>query len=125
MRSSLNASMSSGKTVPSSTTKANAANSTLLARNAPSRDSGESMCPGARRRSPRHPMRPTLTMTIRAKKPRIMGPMPDSVNACTLSSTPLRVMNVPRMVRANVAHSSERFQTRSIPRRSCTITECR
>ncbi len=46
MRSSLNASISSGKTVPSSTTKAKAANSTLLARNAPSRDSGESMCPG-------------------------------------------------------------------------------
>ena len=51
--------------------------------------------------------------------------MPDSVNACTESSTPERVRNVPRIVSANVAHSSERFQTRSIPRRSCTITECR
>ena len=29
------------------------------------------------------------------------------------------------MVRENVAHSSDRFQTRSIPRRSCTITEWR
>ena len=48
-----------------------------------------------------------------------------SVNACTESSTPERVRNVPRIVRVNVAHSSERFQTRSIPRRSCTITECR
>ena len=51
--------------------------------------------------------------------------MPDSVKAWTESSTPDRVRNVPRMVRANVAHSSERFQTRSIPRRSWTITECR
>ena len=29
------------------------------------------------------------------------------------------------MVSANVATSSDRFQTCSIPRRSCTITECR
>ena len=29
------------------------------------------------------------------------------------------------MVRENVAHSSDRFQTRSIPRRSWTITEWR
>ena len=49
-----------------------------------------------------------------------MGP---SENACTLSRTPLRVRNVPRMVRQNVAASSDRFQTRSIPRRSCTSTE--
>ena len=46
-----------------------------------------------------------------------------SLNECTLSSTPERVRNVPRMVSENVAHSSDRFQTRSIPRRSCTITE--
>ena len=36
---------------------------------------------------------------------------------------PERVRNVPRIVRQNVAITSERFQTRSIPRRSCTITE--
>ena len=51
--------------------------------------------------------------------------MSPSLNACTDSSTPERVRNVPRIVRLNVAHSSDRFQTRSIPRRSCTITECR
>ncbi len=43
---SFSASASSGNTVPSSTTKANPANSTLLARKAPSRDTGESICPG-------------------------------------------------------------------------------
>ncbi len=51
--------------------------------------------------------------------------MPDSLKACTLSSTPERVRNVPRMVRENVAHSSDRFHTRNMPRRSWTMTECR
>ena len=45
------------------------------------------------------------------------------MNACTESTTPERVRNVPRIVRQNVAITSDRFQTRSIPRRSCTITE--
>ena len=49
--------------------------------------------------------------------------MSDCVNACTESITPDRVRNVPRMVRQKVAITSDRFQTRSIPRRSCTITE--
>ena len=34
-------------------------------------------------------------------------------------------MKVPRIVRANVAHTSDRFQTRNMPRRSCTMAECR
>ena len=38
---------------------------------------------------------------------------------------PDRVMNVPNIVRKNVMITSETFQTRSMPRRSCTITECR
>ena len=49
--------------------------------------------------------------------------MPDSEKACTEAITPDRVRKVPRMVRANVAQMSERFQTRNMPRRSCTITE--
>ena len=68
MRSSFSASMISGKIVPTRITKANAPNSTLLARNAPSREIGESMRPGERRRSPRQPMSPTVASTIRAKK---------------------------------------------------------
>ena len=51
------------------------------------------------------------------------GPIDDVLNACTELSTPERVRNVPRIVRQNVAITSDRFQTRSIPRRSCTITE--
>src|SRR5687768_4369727 len=38
---------------------------------------------------------------------------------------PLRVRNVPRIVSANVAVTRLRFQTRSIPRRSSTMAECR
>jgi hypothetical protein len=36
-----------------------------------------------------------------------------------------RVRNVPRTVSANVPTIRDRFQTFSIPRRSCTNTECR
>ena len=49
--------------------------------------------------------------------------MSDSENAWTESITPERVRNVPRIVRQNVAMTSDRFQTRSIPRRSWIITE--
>ena len=66
-----------------------------------------------------------MARTMSAKKPKSIGPMFDSVKLCTELSTPDRVRNVPRMVRQNVATTSDRFQTRSIPRRSCTITECR
>ncbi len=125
MRSPFAASSTRGNTVPRSTTKANAANSTLFARNAPSREIGESIDPGERNRSARQPIRPTEPSTTMAKNVRIAGPIWLSVNACTESRTPERVRNVPRIVSENVAQSSERFQTRNMPRRSCTITECR
>ena len=48
-----------------------------------------------------------------------------SPNACTDCTTPERVMKVPKIVRKNVIVTSETFHTRSMPRRSCTITECR
>ena len=51
--------------------------------------------------------------------------MSELVKACTDSSTPDRVRKVPRMVRLKVAASSDRFQTRSMPRRSWTMTEWR
>ena len=66
-----------------------------------------------------------MVTTTSPKKPSSIGPMPDSVKAWTDSSTPERVMNVPRMVSENVAQSSERFHTRSIPSRSWTMTEWR
>ena len=51
--------------------------------------------------------------------------MVESEKECTDWMTPERVRKVPRMVRLKVATTSERFQTRSRPRRSWTITECR
>ena len=45
------------------------------------------------------------------------------LNAWTELSTPERVKNVPRIVRLNVAHSNDRFQTRSMPRRCWTRIE--
>ena len=122
-RRSCSASTTSGNTVPSSTTKAKSEKSRLLARNAPSRESGESIDPGDRSRSPRQPISATEVPAARAKKASRYAPSGPSENAWTLSMTPLRVRNVPRMVRQNVAQSSDRFQTRSIPRRSWTRTE--
>ncbi len=125
MRSPFTASSTRGNTVPRSTTKANTANSTLFARNAPSREIGESIDPVSavdRRASRSSPLSRARRC---AKNVRIAGPIWLSVNACTESSTPERVRNVPRIVSENVAQSSERFQTRNMPRRSCTITECR
>jgi hypothetical protein len=48
-----------------------------------------------------------------------------SPNACTDETTPERVMKVPKMVRKKVTMTSDMFHTRSMLRRSCTITECR
>jgi hypothetical protein len=111
--------------VPTSTTSAKPANSRLLARNAPSRDTGESMRPGLRRTSARQPINPTETSTMTARKPSSAGPIADWVKAWTELTIPERVRNVPKIVNANVAATNERFQTRNIPRRSWTSTECR
>ena len=48
-----------------------------------------------------------------------------SPNAWTDCTTPDRVMNVPKIVRKNVRITSVTFHTRSMPRRSWTISECR
>src|SRR6476646_7792310 len=48
-----------------------------------------------------------------------------SPKACTDCTTPERVMNVPKIVKKNVTMTSVTFHTRSMPRRSWTMTECR
>ena len=124
-RSLFKASTASGNNVPNKITNANAAKRTLFAKNAPSREKGESIRPGDRSRSPLQPMSPTVAKTMSAKKPISAIPILEVVNAWTDSSTPERVIHVPRIVRANVAHKSEMFHTRNMPRRSCTKTECK
>ncbi len=69
VRRSSSASTINGNTVPSRTMKANTVNTTLLARKAPSRESGESITPGDRRRSPRQAIMPSDTTTTSAKNP--------------------------------------------------------
>jgi hypothetical protein len=112
-----------GNTVPVSTTSANPAKSRLFNKNAASRETAESMRPGDRSLSPRHAISPTLPNTQIPRNVNSHGPMLDCENACTELITPDRVKNVPRIVRQKVDSTSDRFQTRSIPRRSCTITE--
>src|SRR5258708_25972460 len=48
-----------------------------------------------------------------------------SPKAWTDCTTPDRVIKVPKIVRKNVTITSVTFHTRSMPRRSCTRTECR
>ena len=54
-----------------------------------------------------------------------MGPIAERLNECTLFTTPLRVRKVPRIVSANVATTSARFQVRRRLRFSSTMTEWR
>ena len=70
---------SNGKTVPVSTTSANAAKSRLLSRNAASRDNGESIRPGDRNASPRHAISPTPTAAVMPRNVNNHGPIDDSV----------------------------------------------
>src|SRR5712671_900217 len=53
------------------------------------------------------------------------APIVDWANACTELMIPLRVRKVPRIESQNVAKISHMFQTFSMPRFSCIITECR
>ena len=53
------------------------------------------------------------------------GPMEDCAKAWTELMMPLRVRNVPRIASQNVAKTSHMFQTFSMPRFSCIMTECR
>jgi hypothetical protein len=123
--SPVTASASSGKVVPSSTTKARAPKTMLLARNAASRDTGDEILDGDPSRSARQAMRPMPVTATTARNPSSAGPIEDWLKAWTDSTTPDRVRNVPRIVRQNVATRSDRFHTRSIPRRSWTMSEWR
>ena len=52
-------------------------------------------------------------------------PIEDCAKAWTELMMPLRVRNVPRIASQNVAKTSHMFQTFSMPRFSCIMTECR
>jgi hypothetical protein len=96
-----------------------------LPTNAASRDSAESRRPSDRRRHDRRAIAPKPPRRIRVRKPRYIGPTRDWAKAWTEARMLPRVRNVPKVVRANVPTTSDRFQTFSIPRRSWIITEWR
>src|ERR1700691_1500375 len=53
------------------------------------------------------------------------SPIVDCAKACTELMIPLRVRNVPRIESQKVAKISHMFQTFSMPRFSCIMTECK
>ena len=96
-----------------------------MPRNTLSRDNGVSNVASARSDSRRHAINPNPPSSTRVRNARYSGPTIDSANVWTDARMLPRVRNVPRTVSANVPTISDRFQTFSIPRRSCTSTECR
>jgi hypothetical protein len=115
----------SGKTVPKNTVKVAATSSTLLSRNADSRETTESSSPCAPSASQRHASSPSASTSTTVRNDRKNTPMEPWVKACTEAMTPERVRKVPNSVSANVMMTRARFQSRSMRRRSWIITECR
>ena len=97
----------------------------LLSRNAPSRLSGGVDPAGRPQAVPAPGDQAHAGHHHDAEEAQEQPPMSESEKAWTDSITPDRVRKVPRMVRLKVEMTSERFQTRSSPRRSWTITEWR
>src|SRR5256885_4410908 len=94
--------------------------------NAASRDSHESSSLRALSSGSRQITSEKLKTRITTMKPvNSFARIGSSPKACTDCTTPDRVMNVPKMVRKKVTITSVTFQTRSMLRRSWTITECR
>src|SRR3989454_12206822 len=100
-----------GNTVPKKTVNAAAMSSTLLRRNADSRETTESSSPCERKASQRHATRPSAVSTTSARKPRNSAPIEPCVKAWTEAMTPERVRNVPKSVRPNVKITSTMFRS--------------
>jgi hypothetical protein len=125
-RSPVTASRNVGNMVANRTNSAENSSTQLLTMNAASRDIHESSSLRAFRSGSRQMTSPKLTVRIRIMKPvNSRASTGSSPNACTDCTTPERVMNVPKIVMKNVMITSVTFHTRSMLRRSCTITEWR
>ena len=101
--------------MPSSTTKANRTNSRLLARKAPSAADHRVDAAGRTQPVAAPDDEADADGQDQAEEAEEQRADADVEKACTDSSTPDRVRNVPRMVRLKVAITSDRFQTRSRP----------
>ncbi len=107
-----------GNTVPRNTENATARNSTLLRRNALSRETVASNSFRLLRSSHRHATRPNATSIASARNERKNVPSDDCVNEWMLLRTPLRVRNVPKIESPNARITSTTFHFVSISRRS-------
>src|SRR5450755_2771799 len=114
-----------GKNVPHSMVKQTTSRRRLLNRKLDSRETSDSsLC--SLLRCERFATRKKLqTASVNPMKTRNHVPIEDCANACTELITPERVRNVPSIESRKVAKMSAMFQTFSMPRFSCIITECR
>ena len=94
-------------------------------RNVASRDTTDSSLWSLRSSGSRHTSSVVANASTIDRNTSSAGPTGDCTNEWIESTTPLRVRNVPKIDSANVAVTSTTFQTFSMPRFSCTITECR
>ena len=100
-------------------------NTTLFSTKADSRLTTESSSGCPRSWSLRHARSPRDETSTKARNPRKYIPTGPDEKAWIEESTPERVRKVPKMVRLKAMMISSRFQVLSMPRRSCTCTECR
>src|SRR5581483_4479617 len=114
-----------GNSVPHSTVKQASRSSRLLKRKLDSRDASDSSLCSLRRWLRFFTKKKTHVATVRAMNTTNQSPIEDWANACTELTTPLRVRNVPKIDSRKVAKISHMFQTFSMPRFSCIMTECK
>src|ERR1700757_5159692 len=114
-----------GNQVPHSTVKQSAQKSRLLNMKLDSRETTASSLCSLRRWSLFMKKKKTNTASVMARNHPNQGPMDDWAKACTELMIPLRVRNVPRIASQKEANTSHMFQTFSMPRFSCIMTECK
>ena len=123
--SPVSASEISGKNVPQKMTAQRLTRRRLLTMKIASREAIDSIRLVERRSSRRETIRaadPIITTAIRTSSG---GPTFDSPKAWMESRMPERTRKVPSRDSVNVATTSVTFQSRNIPRFSCTMIECR
>ena len=123
--SPVTASEISGKNVPQKTTTTSPTRSRLLTRKMDSREASDSIRRSLRRSSRRLTISPAEPITTTAISASSGPPTVDAPKAWIDSRIPERTRKVPSRQSVNVPRISDTFHTFSIPRFSCTITECR
>src|SRR5690242_1287875 len=114
-----------GKRVPHRTVKQATSRMRLLNRKLDSRETSDSSLCSLRNCLRFFTKNAVQTANVSARKTTNQSPIEDCAKACTELTTPLRVRKVPKMESRKVEKINHMFQTFSMPRFSCIITECR